>query len=222
MLKSMRHNAKYFYVLFFIIILSFIFWGVGTVDKSDPSKIAAEVDRYKITAEEYWRAYDRAFSFYRDLYKEKFDEEMQKKLNLKENVLNNLIENKVLLVAAAKNGITVSDDEVSEAIKHESAFMKNGAFDNEVYNNRLRLSRLTPESYESAKREELLIEKTRRLIELSAILPDTDLNKLSGDEQMLKTIKDTLLNKAKAEAVQAYIEGLKKDMKIKVYLDRIA
>jgi peptidyl-prolyl cis-trans isomerase D len=222
MLKAMRHHAKYFYVLFFIIILSFVFWGVGTVDKSDPAQIAVEIDKHKITVEEYWRTYDRALSFYKDLYKERFDEEMQKKLKLKETVLNNLIENRVLLVAAAKNGIAVGDEELSEAVKNESAFMKNGTFDNGVYQNRLRLSRLTPEAYESAKREELVVQKTRRLIELSASLPEEDLSKISADEKLLKTIRDSIIGKAKEDAVKAYVEGLKKDMKIKVYQDRIS
>ena len=33
MLQSMRKHAKYFYVLFFVVIISFVFWGVGTQDK---------------------------------------------------------------------------------------------------------------------------------------------------------------------------------------------
>jgi len=221
MLKTMRHHAKYFYVLFFVVILSFIFWGVGTVDKSDQSRVAAEVGKYKITAEEFWRAYDRTFSFYRDLYKEKFDEEMQKKLKLKDNVMNSLIDNRVLLSAAAQNGITVTDEELSEAIKSEAAFMKNGAFDSEVYNNRLKLSRLTPEAYETAKREDLTAEKMRRMIELSVSLPEAELAKISADEQTLKSIRESVIAGARDRAVKAYIDGLKKDMKIKVYSDRI-
>ena len=60
-----------------------------------------------VTGEEYWRAYERAVSFYREIYKERFDEETQKKLKLKENILNSLIETRVLLIAAKNNGITV-------------------------------------------------------------------------------------------------------------------
>ena len=45
----MRKHARYFYVLFFIVILTFIFWGVGTVDKTGPAEIVAEVGKYKIT-----------------------------------------------------------------------------------------------------------------------------------------------------------------------------
>ena len=223
MLKAMRHHAKYFYVLFFIVILSFIFWGVGTVDKSDGSRVVAEVGKYKITGEEYWRTYDRMFNFYRDMYKEKFDEEMQKKLNLKEGVLNSLVDNRVLLIAAKEGGITVSDEELNEAIKNEQAFMKDGSFDSAIYQNRLRLMRLTPEAYEAAKRQDLILTKMRRLIELSTAIPADELAKISGpDEQTTKALQDAMVQNARATALRAYVEGVKKGMKIKLYPDRIA
>jgi peptidyl-prolyl cis-trans isomerase D len=219
----MRHHAKYFYVLFFIVILSFIFWGVGTVDKSDGSRVVAEVGKYKITGEEYWRTYDRMFNFYRDMYKEKFDQEMQKKLNLKEGVLNSLVDNRVLLIAAKEGGITVSDEELNEAIKNEQAFMKDGSFDSAIYQNRLRLMRLTPEAYEAAKRQDLILTKMRRLIELSTAIPADELAKISGpDEQTTKALQDAMVQNARATALRAYVEGVKKGMKIKLYPDRIA
>ena len=223
MLKLMRHHAKYLYVLFFIVILSFVFWGVGTVDKTDSSKIVAEVGKYKITGEEYWRTYDRMFNFYRDMYKDKFDEEMQKKLKLKEGVLYSLVDNRVLLIAAKENGITVTDDELNEAIKNEQVFMKNGSFDSEVYQNRLRLTRLTPEVYEAAKREELTLAKMRRLVELSASVPSSDeLAKISGpDDQATKALQEAMVENVKTTALRAYVEGVKKGLKIKLYTDRI-
>ncbi len=223
MLKVMRHHAKYFYVLFFIVILSFVFWGVGTVDKSDRSNMVAEVGKHAITGEEYWRTYDRMFNFYRDMYKEKFDEEMQKKLNLKESVLNLLVDNRVLLIAAKEGGITVTDDELNEAIKNEQAFMKDGAFDSVVYQNRLRLMRLTPEAYEAAKRQDLILTKMRRLIELSTAIPSDELAKISGpDEETTKALQDAMIQNARATALRAYVEGVKKGLKIKLYADRIA
>ena len=222
MLKMMRHHAKYFYVLFFIVILSFIFWGVGTVDKTSSGGIVAEVGKYKITQEEYYRAYDNAFKFYRDLYKEKFDEEMQKKLNLKDKVLDTLISNRVLLLAAAENGIKVSDEELNDAITREAAFMKNGVFDNQVYQNTLRLSRISPEVYEAMKREELTVTRMSRLIELSVYPAVVDLGNLSADDQTMKALKDAMQNDAKDKAVKAYIDGYKKSLKIKEYRQLIS
>lgn len=218
MLKMMRRHAKYFYILFFIVILSFLFWGIGTVDKTGGRGILAEVGKYKITTEEYWRNYENVNRFYREIYKDKFDEEMEKKLNLKEKVLDSMIQEKVLLIAAKEMGIGVSDEELQEAITHEPAFMRNGAFDKNVYLNRLRLMRLTPEEYENSKRQELTNTKVRHLVELSVDVPDmnTDLQKLSGDEKSMRMLSEAMLNEKREKAARAYVEGFKKGIKIKV------
>ncbi|MEW6002316.1 MAG: SurA N-terminal domain-containing protein [Nitrospirota bacterium] len=218
MLKLMRKHAKYFYILFFMVIISFVFWGIGTVDKRGNSEIVAEVGKYKITVEEYWRTYDRVSRFYREIYKDKFDEEMENKMKLKEKVLDSMIDERVLLIVAKDAGISVSDDEVQEAIAKDSAFMREGVFDRNVYINRLRLNRMTPEIYERLKRQELTLNKIRRLIELSVDITGGDLNlkQVSNDEQVTKMLNETILNAKREKAVKSYIEGLKKQMKIKI------
>jgi hypothetical protein len=215
MLQAMRQHAKYFYVLFFIVILSFIFWGVGTVDNNDSNRIIAEIGNRKITEAEYYRAYDNTSRFYKDLYKDKFDENMQKELNLKETVFNMLVGNQVLLHAAEKNDIKVSDEELNEAITNEPAFMNNGVFDSQVYQNTLRLSRIAPEAYETMKRQELTIMKMTRLIEISADQSSIDLGGISADDQTFIALKDAMQNEARDRAVKAYIEGYKKTIKVK-------
>jgi len=223
MLRVMRKHAKYFYVLFFIVILSFIFWGVGTVDKKGV-EIVAEVGKYKITAEEYWKTYDRVSRFYREIYKDKFDEEMEKKMNLKEGVLNSMINERVLLIAAKEAGIDISDEELQESITHEPAFMTNGVFDKNVYLNRLRLNRMTPEAYESSKRQEVILNKMKHLIELSIDVTDigSDVPQTSGNEQVVKTISEAMAKDMKEKAVKSYLEGIKKQIKIKVNKQLIA
>ncbi|MFH1703601.1 MAG: SurA N-terminal domain-containing protein [Nitrospirota bacterium] len=218
MLKVMRKHAKYFYVLFFIVILSFIFWGIGTVDKNDGGEILAEVGKYKITTQEYWKNYENIYRFYREIYREKFDEDMEKKMKLREKVLDSMIDEKVLLTAAKQAGISVSNDELHEAITHEPAFMRDGIFDNNIYLNRLRLNRITVEEYEKAKQQELVLMKMKLLIELSADVPDisTELKQLPSDENAMKMLSDTLLNQRKEMAVRSYIEGFKKKIKIKI------
>ena len=218
MLRVMRKHAKYFYVLFFVVIRSFVFWGVGTVDRTDRSDVLAEVGKYKITTEEYWRTYDRVFRFYREIYKDKFDEETEKKLNLKENVLDSMVNERVLLIAAEEAGIRITDEELQEAITHEPAFMRDGVFDKEIYLNRLRLSRITPEEFERSKRQELTLQKIRRLIELSVDTSDmnSDSGQVSGDDQAAKIIRESMLNANKEKAIKSYIEGFKKQIKIKI------
>ena len=218
MLRGMRKHAKYFYVLFFIVILSFIFWGVGTVDKTGSVEVVAEVGKNKITAEEYWKTYDRIYRFYREVYKDKFDEETEKKMNLKEGVLDSMINERVLLMAAKEAGVTVSDEELQESIARDPAFMKNGVFNKEVYLNRLRLGRMTPEVFENTKRQELTLTKMKQLIEVSVDATDIDaqLPQTQGNEQAEKMIRQAMLADKKEKALKSYVEGLKKNIKIKV------
>lgn len=224
MLKALRQHARYFYILFFIVILTFIFWGVGTVDKTGGVEILAEVGKQKITTEEYWRTYDRIYRFYREIYGEQFDDEMEKKLNLKENVLNSMVDERVLLAAAKKIGITVSDNELQDAISREPAFMKDGTFSREVYVNRLKLNRITPEEFERSQRKELMLSKMRRLIELSAGIPNASRSQVASDPSSDKAsnmIREAQLSDLREKALNSYIEGLKRDMKIKIYRDRL-
>lgn len=220
MLKSMRQHAKYFYVLFFIVILSFIFWGVGTVDQNT-ANVVAELGNQKISAEEYWRAYDRTLRFYRDIYKDEFDEEMEQKLNIRENVLNTLIDKRVLLIVAAELGITVTDEELHDAIKHEPSFLKEGVFDRELYFRTLKYSRITPEVYESIKREERLITKARQLIKLTAYIPDDKLTSFSSSQDTMDAVKDAMVKDYEERTIKSYIAGRKKSMKIKIYHELI-
>ena len=223
MLMSMRKHAKYFYVLFFIVILSFIFWGVGTVDKTGGTEIVAEVGNYKITAQEYWRTYDNVYRFYRDVYKDRFDEEMEQQMNLKESVLNSMINERIMFLLAKDLDITVSDDELQNAITHDQTFMKNGVFNKEIYLNRLRLMRTTPEAYEESKRQELLITKVRNIIELSVDTSDIALSLPQDmkDGELANMLSRNMLNERKEKTLGSYLEGLKKDIKITINQDII-
>ena len=149
---------------------------------------------------------------------------MEKKLNLKENVLDSLVNEKVLLIVAQEAGMTVSDEELQEAIKREPAFLKNGVFDKDVYLNRLRLNRLTPEMFEGVKRQELLMTKITRFIELSVDVTDTDMQtaQASGNEEVAKMLSQAILNDKQEKALKSYIEGYKKRIKVKVRKELIA
>lgn len=213
MLKAMRKHAKFFYVLFFIVILSFIFWGVGTVDKSTSVPVA-EVGREKISLEEYWTAYERAREFYRNISQGNLTEEMEKKLNLKQRVLDSLIDDLVLMTEAKKAGIRVTDTELEEAIVNDPVFMREGRFNKDVYLRTLQLNRMTPEYFESMKRRELTLARMRRLIGESVDVSDVDIPQ-TDNEQARNSPRQTILFEMRDRAVKSYIEGLKQQMKIK-------
>lgn len=213
MLKVMRHHAKYFYVLFVLVILSFIFWGVGRVDNTTTLPVASIGDE-RISIDEYWRSFYNMADVYRNIYGDKFDDKMQDAL--KQTVLNSLVEERVLLVAAREAGITVSDAELREAIVNEPSFQRNGAFSSDVYQNTLRLNRLAPEYYEAVKRRELMIEKMKSLVHGAVDLSPAELAALPADEKTGGAVRKALLEKKREEALRSYVEGLKRQMRVTV------
>lgn len=215
MLKMMREHAKFFYVLFFIVILSFIFWGVGSVDKSTAVPVV-KIGKEQITLEDFWTAYDRARNFYKEVYKDKFNDELEKQLNIKQLVLDALINERVLFITAKKAGITVTDEELEDAIINDPAFLRDGRFNKDIYLRILDLNRMTPEFFESMKRKEITALKMRRLVGESVALTDIDLKKSSGGEQPKADVVQAMLFEMRDKVLKSYIEGMKNKMKIEV------
>lgn len=215
MLKMMREHAKFFYIFFFIVILSFIFWGVGSVDKSTAVPVV-KIGKEQITLEDFWTAYDRARNFYKEVYKDKFNDELEKQLNIKQLVLDALINERVLFITAKKAGITVTDEELEDAIINDPAFLRDGRFNKDIYLRILDLNRMTPEFFESMKRKEITALKMRRLVGESVALTDVDLKKSSGGEQPKTDVAQAMLFEMRDKVLKSYIEGMKNKMKIEV------
>lgn len=211
MLKSMRQHARYFYFLFVIVIISFIFWGVGTQDDQKIA-IVAEIEGYKITADEYWRSYENARDTYRQLFKDQYNEEIEKNLNFKEMVLNSLIEQRVLLVLADELKITLTDKELQEAITNDSRFIRDGMFRKDIYLRTLELSRIRPEQFERSLRQQLILAKLSRFIESSI----SSSNQGKGDDAQ------SMQANLNAFAMKSLVEQAKNKMKIKVDKTKIS
>lgn len=221
MLKTMRKHAKYFYVLFFIVILSFIFWGVGPLDK--PTEITiANIGKEKISAEEYWRTYERARDFYRQIYKGQFTQEIEDSLKLKETVLNGLIEERVLLASAREIGLKVTDEELQEAITTDQRFIRDGVFKKDVYLKTLQLNRLTPEVFENSVRQQLTIQKMKMLVWSSVDVSVYDIGDVSRDEKKLNEMRQILLSQKRDKAIKSYVESMKLKLDVKVNKDLIS
>ncbi|RMG69839.1 MAG: hypothetical protein D6710_08075 [Nitrospirae bacterium] len=221
MLHFMRKHAKFFYVFFFLIIISFIFFYVGPIDKNQ-NPVVIEIGKEKVYLDEYWRAYDNLRNIYRDIYKDKFTPEMEEKLALKEKTLEKLIEDRLLLRKAAEMGIYVSDEELQEAIMNEPAFQRDGVFNRNIYLRTLQLNRLTPSYYEAAKRSELVLKKIRLLIEDSVDLTPLDTSLFQGNQDFLKAIKASLLTDKQSKVLRSFVETLKKEYNVKVHSEFIS
>ncbi|MBI5056466.1 MAG: SurA N-terminal domain-containing protein [Nitrospirae bacterium] len=221
MLKIMSH--KFFSVFLLagvtvIIIITFIFWGIGPKDRNQ-STVVAQVEDEKISTEKYWRAYENELKRRKDVN----PNEEPKKQQLQEQVLNMLIDRAVLTIAAQKAGITIPEKDLQDAIVNIPYFQRDGVFDPEIYSRALRLNRLTTQAFENDLREDLLVSKMSKLVgETAELTPDEikilDSIGTGNQEQLLQIFRSNKSN----QIINAYIESVKRQLKITVNKDIIS
>ena len=179
MLRYMRKNVKSWIVklAFFVIILVFSFWGVGSMT-AKKRNVVATVNGSAITSRDFSEAYDRLLQRYQQQYKDQFSPEMAAQLKLKEQALNSMIDRQLMLDYASKFKLTVSDEELQARIAKMAAFQNNGAFDPRLYRQLLSYNHLTPADFEKSLRDDLLLDRLRQLFSSGAKITGQEVEQL--------------------------------------------
>lgn len=167
-------------LVFVIIVLSFVgtiflVWGRGSDKAGGPTGYAAKVDGTKISLDDYQKTYYRTRGIYEQIYGRSLSPELEKTMGIKKMTIDNLIDAVLIRKAAKDMGIKVSKNEVQAEIAKIPAFQKNGAFDFQQYQQALKMNRMTPDQFESAQEDELLIQKTRNKIKDQATVSDQEI-----------------------------------------------
>ncbi len=145
------------------IIIVFVFWGVGNYGNRQ-GNIVAVVDGEKIKIDEYRKAYENLLEQFRQRFGKNLNDEIIKMLRIKNQALNMLVDRKLMLHAAEKLKLRVSQDEVVAVIKSFTAFQTAGTFNNRLYSSILNRVRMTPDEFEAEQSATLLLNKLRRFI----------------------------------------------------------
>jgi len=160
MLDLMRKNAGSWIIkgLLGIIVVVFVFWGVGSFRAQRGNKVAL-VNGEVITGQEYQEAYNNLVEQVRARFGKNLDENMLKTLDLKKKTLDRLIERKIVIKEAEKLKFRVTNEELSQAIVNIKAFQSDGIFNKKVYERVLSQNHSTPEVFEASVKESLMIER---------------------------------------------------------------
>jgi peptidyl-prolyl cis-trans isomerase D len=227
MIKSMREAShSYPWLLksvMGIIAIAFVitmgWWGFG----EQTGTVVASVGELTVSRDEFRRAYENTYRFYKEKVTGEFKDETIKQL-----VLDQLVDNRTWLIAAKNMGLTVTDEELREAIMQIPDFQKNGTFDPEIYQRLLAANHLTPATFEAMEAKELLSNKARTIIrdavaltpaelaEAQALIlrqPESDPAKAAAAKD--RAVQDVLFQKQQ-RALMAYTESLKTAVPIKI------
>lgn len=175
MLRLMREQAGSWLikVLLGAIVIVFVFWGVGSFRSQRGDRIAT-VNGDPITLDEYRNTFDNLVDQLRRRFGNNLDGDMIEKLQVKKQALNQLINNTLLLQEAKRLKFRVSDTELADAISEIPGFQEAGRFDNRLYRNVLERLRMTPEEFEVAQRNGMMIEKLSTLITSGVKISDQE------------------------------------------------
>jgi len=161
-------------VALFAIVIVFIFWGGYSYTEKKASRVAVVNGSY-IGMPEYQAMYKNLVEQMRRQFGSQFSSELAETLNLKRQALDQLINRKLLLAEARMLELDVSREELQDAIISYAAFQTNGRFDQQRYQQLLRLNKLTPQEFEASQREDLLINKVQQLITRGTKVLDSEM-----------------------------------------------
>jgi peptidyl-prolyl cis-trans isomerase D len=175
MLRLMRKHAGSWAIKLLLgaIVIVFVFWGVGSFRAQRGGRVAM-VNGDQITLDEYRDEYNNLMEQLRTRFGNKLDEKMIKTLQVKKQALNRLINNRLLIQESEKLKFRVSEKELADAILHIPAFQRAGVFDRYLYKNVLDRLKMTPESFEAAQKDQMLIDQLRTLVTSNAKVSDQE------------------------------------------------
>jgi len=195
-------------------------WGFG----DHTGNVVASVGDLTVSRDEFRRAYENMFRFYKEKVPGEFKDEM-----IKQSVVEQLVENHLWLIVAKEMGITVSNDELRDAITRSPDFQRNGTFDPEIYQRLLAANHLTPSVFEAMEMKNIMTTKAKMVVRDAVALTPSELAEAQAlmlrqpesDPAKAAAAKDhamqDMLFQKQQRALMAYTEALKAKLPIKIH-----
>ncbi len=151
-------QGRIFKILFWIIILSFVFTGVGSYLIPRINTDPVMVGDYKISANEWTGQYNRQTQQLQRMYGNQASqlfEDRNYMRSLRMQVLEGIVNNVAFNTAVFKTDMRIGDEQVRDVIRRTPAFFKDGKFDNNLYLAAVRNMGMDPEYFGEQMRTSL-------------------------------------------------------------------
>lgn len=202
MLKTMRasfHKLKWtLFAVIIVFVLGFVFFS-GDTGTADPAKqMVAEVKGKRILAAEFDRQYQAQLRQYQEMYRGALSPQIARALNLPRQVLDGMIDRILMLEAAQRLNLSVTDEEVAQKIV--TLFSREGRFiGKEEYEKFLRGNRISAQRFEDDLRDDMLREKYSALVKAGVLIPDSEVAREFSVRNDKATIEYILVPAARLE-----------------------
>lgn len=157
MFDFVHENKRVVQIIFALMILPFVLWGVSSYDKSgSASEGVASVNGSQISQQDFESALRAQQDRMRKQLGANFDPAMFDNPEMKRAVMDNLVTQHLLLDRAKVAKLVVTDERVAQVIAGIEAFQDNGKFDKKRYEEVLKSKNMTPLIFEARLRDEFL------------------------------------------------------------------
>jgi peptidyl-prolyl cis-trans isomerase D len=187
MLDNLRQNKGGFITWTFlgaIIVVFIVSFGPGSYDKScgaPPATWAARVNGVTLPASEFEREYENLIRFYQQ-FGQAPTRELAAQLGLPGQALDRVIERELVAQEAERQGIVVTDAEISRTVHGMSAFQNGGRFDFEYYDRTARNVAGSPAKYEALLRKDLLYQKMMQAVRQTVKVSEAEIRQAWSDD----------------------------------------
>lgn len=159
MFDFVNRKKRVVQVIMGLAVLPFLFWGVESYRDKGGEGYVAIVDGEEIPRREYEQALRDHHERMRAMMGANFDSAMLNTFEVRNSVLERLIQQRLLHREAVKNGFVVMDSQLVKTIRDIPAFQRDNKFSKKQYEELLRNQGLTPTTFESRVRQELLLQQ---------------------------------------------------------------
>ncbi|MCP5291714.1 MAG: SurA N-terminal domain-containing protein [Burkholderiales bacterium] len=157
MFNFVNRKKRIVQIVLLLAVLPFMFWGVQSYRSDGQEGYVAIVDGEEIPRREFEQALRDHQARLRVMFGGNFDSAMLDSYEVRDSVLERLIQQRLLFREAISNGFTVLDSQLVNEISQIPEFHLDNKFSKKQYESFLRNEGLSPVTFESRVRQELLL-----------------------------------------------------------------
>jgi peptidyl-prolyl cis-trans isomerase D len=175
-----------------LLIIPFALWGVNEYMGGAGPLVVATVNGEEISQRDYQQNFYMQRDRMRQMLGAQYDPAMFD-ARIKEQALQDLIDQELLAQNAKEAGFRVAEDSVKQTILSIDAFKEEGQFSNQLYTRTLQAQGESPASFEQRIHRAILTQQLHSGVSSSALVTDTELQRLLKIENQTRDIDHLLL-----------------------------
>lgn len=183
MLQQMRERMGYLKWLLVLVVFMFVVWAFASWTGGTSSQAtgeqgwAARVNGEVVDGQAYLNYARQLDNTYQQMFREQYAQQ-RSLIRVGRQAMNTMVEEELLHQAALAQGLSVTPEEVAQAITRDPSFQENGRFIGvERYRGMFTAARVNIAEFESRLERRILVEKYRSLIGSGATVTDAEVER---------------------------------------------